>query len=128
MLGDNLSEEDIKNVREGVISLTKWTPDEWGYSGGKSSELTKISELLYKQEESNPEAYAGYTELFLETVTTALKHLIEAKIFGENSDDITYFVSMSYDERTPEIENYSARLLNSEKVYEEFINHVELGE
>lgn len=126
MLRDDLSEKAIKSVREGSASLTKWTPDEWGYSDGKNSELNKISKLLYEKEEANSEEYARYTELFFETVTTAFKNLIEAETFGENSGEITYFISMSDDERTTEIENYSARLLNSENVYEKFLNRIEL--
>ena len=122
MLHDNLSEEKIKNVREGKASLTKWIPDEWGYSDGRDSELVKISELLYAKEESNPEEYEKHIDLFFETVTSAFKNLIELKIFGEASEEITYFISMTDDERTPEIENYSAKLLNSENVYKDFLN------
>lgn len=33
---------------------------------------------------------------------------------------------MSDEEGTDEIENYSAKLLNTEKVYEEFLNRTEL--
>lgn len=126
ILQDDLSEEDIKNVREGVISLTKWIPDEWGYSDGKNSELNKISKLLYKKEKSNPEEYERYTKLFFETVISAFKQLIESKTFGENTEEITYFVSISDDENTYEIENYSAKLLNSKNVYEEFLNRTQL--
>lgn len=122
MLQDDLSEEKIKNVREGRDSLTKWIPDEWGYSDGRDSELVKISELLYAKEESDPEEYEKHIDLFFETVTSAFKNLIELKIFGEDSEKITYFISMSDDERTPEIENYSAKLLNSENVYKDFLN------
>lgn len=126
ILQDDLSEEDIKNIREGVISLTKWIPDEWGYSDGKKSELNKISKLLYKKEKSNPEEYARYTKLFFETVISAFKQLIESKTFGENTEEITYFVSISDDENTYEIENYSAKILNSKNVYEGFLNRTEL--
>lgn len=128
LLQDDLSKEDIKNVREGSSSLTKWIPDEWGYSDGKNSALNKISELLYAKEEANSEEYEKYTELFFETVTSALKHSIESRIFGENSEEITYFISMSDDDRTYEIENYSAKLLNSENVYEEFLKRTEIWE
>lgn len=122
MLKDDLSEEEIKNIREGTASLTRWTPDEWGYSDGRNSKLAKISELLYAKEESNSEEYAKHSAFFFETVTSAFKNLIESKIFGEDSEKITYFISMSDDERTPEIEDYSARLLNPENVYKDFLN------
>lgn len=126
MLQEELTEEDIKNVREGSVSLTKWIPDEWGYSDGKNSKLSKISKLLFTKEESNPEEYARYKELFFETVILAFKQLIESKILGDNSEEITYFVSISDDESIYEIENHSAKLLNSKNVYEKFIERTEL--
>lgn len=119
---NDLSEEKIKSVSEGSSSFTKWIPDEWGYSDERESELSKISELLYAQEESDSEGYEEHNALFFEAVTSALKHLIEAKVFGEHPEEITFFISMSDDDRTPDIEEFSAKLLNSKKVYEEFLH------
>ena len=114
------SEEEVNKIREHSISLSKWIPDEWGYSDGKDSELVEISKLLYEKEVSNSEEYEKHIDLFLETVTSAFKHLIESKIFGENSEEITYFISMSDDDRAPEIQDYSAKVLCSENVYKRF--------
>ncbi|MBD5452235.1 MAG: DUF4303 domain-containing protein [Lachnospiraceae bacterium] len=122
MMHDYLSEEDIKNIKEGTSSLTKWTPDEWGYSDGKNSQLAEISKLLYDKEEANSKEYEKHNALFFEAVTSAFKNLIAAKTFGDNSDEITYFISMSDDERTYEIEDFSAKLLNSESVCQAFLN------
>jgi len=119
--GNFFSEEQIKMAREGSRCLTKWDEDEWGYTDGRNSELVKISELLYKQEESNPKEYEKYHQQFLEIVTSVLKKFVDKKIFGEASDEITYFVSMTDDKRTRDIENQSARLLNSESVYKTFL-------
>lgn len=121
MLHDDLSEEDIKNVKEGTASLTKWTPDEWGYSDGKNSQLVEISKLLFDKENANSKEYEKHHALFFEAVTSAFKNLIAAKTFGNNSDEITYFISMSDDERTYEIEDFSAKLLNSENVCQTFL-------
>lgn len=66
--------------------------------------------------------YEENTALFFEAVTSAFKNLTAVNIFGNSADDITYFISMSDDERTPEIEDYSAKLLNSERVYHAFSN------
>lgn len=121
MFQNKWPEQQIKSIREGAVSLTKWIPADWGYSDGKESELNYISKLLFEKEESNPEVYARYKDLFFETITSAFKHLIESKIFGDNSEEITYFISTSDDESIYEIENYSAKLLNTEKVYEEFL-------
>lgn len=121
MLRNYLSEEDIKNVKEGTASLTKWTPDEWGYSDGKNSQLVEINKLLYDKENENSNEYERHNALFFEAVTSAFKNLIAAKTFGNNSDEITYFISMSDDERAYEIEDFSAKMLNSESVYQAFL-------
>lgn len=122
LMHDDLSEEDIKNVKEGIGSLTKWVPDEWGYSDGKNSQLVEISKLLFDKEGANSKDYEENTALFFEAVTSAFKNLIAANVFGDSADEITYFISMSDDERTPEIEDYSAKLLNPESVYQAFSN------
>lgn len=121
----DLSEEDIKNLKEGSASLTQCLPDEWGYSDDDNSELAKISELLYENSESDEyddKEYEENQKLFFETVTSAFKHLIEEKVFGEYSEKITYFISMSDDDRAEAIENNSAKLLNSPNIYETFLN------
>lgn len=124
MLKGRIPEEKIERVKEGSSSFTKWTPAEWGYSDGKGSELAKISQILYEKEESNPAEYAQYKHLFFETVTSSFKHIIEKKIFGPYSDKLTYFISMSDGEGIYEIENYSAKLLNSDMTYEQFYNRM----
>lgn len=121
----DLSEEDIKNLKEGFASLTQWLPDEWGYSDDDNSELAKISKLLYensKSEDFDNEEYEENQKLFFKIVTSAFKHLIEEKVFGEYSEEITYFISMSDDDRAEEIENNSAKLLNPPSLYETFFN------
>lgn len=122
MFGNHLSEETIQKAKSGTSSITKWIPDEWGYSDGRASALSGISSLLYAKEEEDSDKYAQNNDLFFDAVTAAFKNLIASRVFGENSGEITYFISMSDDERTPEIENYSAKLLNPENVYEDFLD------
>lgn len=122
MFEGRVSEEKINRVKEGTDSFTKWIPAEWGYSDGKNSELSKISQELYEKEEANAEEYAKYKPMFFEAITSAFEKLIGEKIFGTNSEELTYFISMSDGEGIYEIENYSAKILNSEKNYEQFIN------
>ncbi|MCI8327620.1 MAG: DUF4303 domain-containing protein [Lachnospiraceae bacterium] len=88
MLHGNLSEEDIKNVKEGTASFTKWTPDEWGYSEGRDSQLAEISKLLYNKEEADSKEYEKYTAHFFESVTSAFKNLIAEKTM-ESMPEIT---------------------------------------
>lgn len=120
MFKDDWSEEEISKCRNGILTLTKWVPDEWGYSDGNNSNLNKISSLLFKKSEEDSDEYEENLDLFLEAVTTALKNVIAKEVFGKNSDKITFFVSMTDDDRTEDIENDSAKVLNSESLYEEF--------
>ena len=121
LLHGDLSDKDIKSLKEGTASHTKWSPDEWGNSNGKNSQIAEISKLLYDKEEENSEEYEKHSALFFEAVTSTLKNLIAAKTFGNNADEITCFISMSDEERTYEIEDYSAKLLNSERVSQAFL-------
>ncbi len=58
---------------------------------------------------------------YLKMVTDAWKTLIKDKVFGEKTEDITYFISISDDNRTEAIENYSASQLNRKEIYEAFL-------
>lgn len=121
LLQDKLSEEYIKKVKEGSCSITKWNPAEWGYSDESNSNLAEVSKLLFSEEEDNPAEYEKNIDLFFEAVTSAFQRLIQLKVFGQDLEEVTYFISISDDERTYEIENFSAKLLNSENIYKKFL-------
>ncbi len=125
MLGDDLDEEEIEGIKNGTLSMTKWVPDEWAYSEGKKSKLTNVSKLLFAKEQENSALYAENMALFMEAVTDAWKTLIADKVFGERTEAITYFISMCDDDRTEDIENYSASQLNKQEVYEAFLKRDE---
>ncbi len=125
MFQAHLTEEQIEGLKNGTISMTKWVPAEWAYSDGRESELNNISKLLYQKEEANSAEYSENTALFFEAVTEAWRMLITDKIFGEKTEDITYFVSMSDDNRSETIENYSASQLNRQELYEAFLKRAE---
>lgn len=121
------SEELVSQVADGSFSLNRYIPDEWAYSDGKDSELNQISQRLYDQEEtlSNApddvydEVHEQFQEQLLETVTLAFETLRTEGVFGPK---VLCFVSMSDDERTPEIEDASAQRLNTPEQYEQFQN------
>lgn len=115
-----LSEEKIQGIEEGTDSLTKWTPAEWGYSGGKNSGLVEVSKLLFEQEEQDGIEYAKNKPRFFETITSALKRVIDEK--GADTENITFFITLSDGDGIGEIENYSAQRLNSAEVYEKFLH------
>ena len=121
------SEELVSQVADGSFSLNRYIPDEWAYSDGKDSELNQISQRLYDQEEtlSNApddvydEVHEQFQEQLLETVTLAFETLRTEGVFGP---EVLCFVSMSDDERTPEIEDASAQRLNTPEQYEQSQN------
>jgi len=78
------------------------------------------ADLTEDEEQELIEEYR-FTKLFLETVTSAFLELIHSGVFGFDPDEVTYFITMSDDERAVEIENNSAKALNPKKVYEEFL-------
>lgn len=121
MFQDKWPEQQIRGIKEGTVNLTKWIPADWGYSDEKESELTQISNLLFAKEESDSEEFARHKDLFFETLTSAFKEVIDSKVFGDDSEGITYFISMSDDGGIYEIEDYSAKLLNTEEVCEAFL-------
>ncbi|QQP14558.1 DUF4303 domain-containing protein [Lysinibacillus agricola] len=76
---------------------------------------------LEKRDALEEENFDKFEEKLHTTMISVLDNLHNEKVFCKNKDDITVFILMSDDERTEEVENYSARSLNSEKVYKEFL-------
>ena len=119
------SEELVRQVADGSFSLNRYIPDEWGYSDGTDSELNQTSRQLYDLEASfsdtDDDAYDDvheqFQEQFLETVTLVFEALRAEGVF----DPETFcFIWMSDDDQTPDIENDSARRLNTPEQYEQF--------
>ena len=114
-------EELVGQVADGSFSLKRYIPDEWDYSDGTGSELNQISQQLYKYEETlsdvDDEVHGQFQEQFLETVALAFETLRAEGIFAPET---LCFISMSDDDRTPDIEDGSARRLNTPEQYEQF--------
>lgn len=133
-----LEKKDSEYSEKGYNKTSKWLPGEWGYSTDCSGELVKIAnelsekvgsiyEIVYNIEADSTDdrgqkLIEEYELSFLETVTFAFQELIQSDVFGFNPDEVTYFITISDDIRAKEIENNSAKVLNSKKVYEEFLN------
>ena len=118
-------EELVDQVADGSFSLNRYLPDEWGYSDGTDSELNQISQQLYDQEatlsnmddDAYDEIQEQFQEQFLETVALAFETLRAEGIFASET---LCFISMSDDDRTPDIEDGSAQRLNTPEQYEQF--------
>ena len=118
-------EELVDQVADGSFSLNRYLPDEWGYSDGTDSELNQVSRQLYDQEatlsntdaDAYDEIHEQFQEQFLETVALAFETLRAEGIFAPET---LCFISMSDDDRTPDIEDGSVRRLNTPEQYEQF--------
>lgn len=112
----------------GLESEDRWLPDEWGYSDEEDSALAKLSVLLYEHDETvssedvTEEEQEENWRLFFEAVVSALGQLKEENVFGERSEDVTCFVSVSDDDRAENVENWSAKQLNTEELAAAFLN------
>ena len=142
-----MEKADAKYANDDSEYKTKWIPDEWGYTDDSdNSGLVKISDrlsdkmdsiydevdrkhadLTEEQEQELIDEY-GFTRLFLETVTSAFQKLIQSNAFGLDTDEVTYFISMTDDELGFDIEDDSAKTLNSKRVYEEFLKRTRYNE
>lgn len=114
----------------GLDSENRWLPDEWGYSDGDDSALAKLSEVLFEHDEAvegetdgddADEKREENQQLFFEAATFALEQLKKSKVFEKHSDEVTFFVSISDDERAEEVENQSAKQLNTPELAKVFL-------
>ena len=108
-------------MADGSVSLSRFVPDEWAYSDGTDSGLNQVSQQLYDQEEALLDADDGihekFQEQFLETVTLAFEALRNEGVF---EPETVCFISMSDDSQASEIEDASARRLNTAEQYGQF--------
>ncbi|GAB0168353.1 DUF4303 domain-containing protein [Lysinibacillus sp. CTST325] len=108
---------------DNITYNTKWIPAEWGYSNNDliHSEIALIVPKLFEKGTTlDSQELPLFQRLFFECLTSTLQTLITKGVFSDNNQAITIFISISDDERTEEIENISAKVLNSEEVYNKF--------
>ena len=112
----------------GLESEDRWLPDEWGYSDESGSELSKLSRLLFEHDRAI--SSDGYTDeeweqnrrQFFEAAVAAFVRLKAGNVFGEQTKEVTCFVSISDDDRAEDGENWSAQLLNTPELASAFVD------
>ena len=95
----------------------KWHPDEWGYSDGHGSELVKLSKSLWENHNTLPGE-----DFFFNAMISAMNQVKDSGIFGERTQEITFFISISDDEDAENLEDSSAMMLNSPELTAIFLN------
>lgn len=123
-LGEYFPVELLNRIADGSFSLNRYIPDEWGYSDGTGSELNQVSRQLSNQEEAlfdtdddTDELQEQFQNQLLETAALAFETLRAEGVFAPET---LCFISMSDDDRAPDIEDSSARRLNTPEQYEQF--------
>lgn len=118
--------QEMGEVSEKMKSYLRWTPDEWGYGNSDilNSLLPKVSEILRNKK---IEVTSEFESMFYEALENVMHILNQESLFSNNiiSKQLTLFLSISDDDRALEIENCSAKILNSPKDYEPFIKRFE---
>ena len=114
--------QEKREVSENMKAYLRWTPAEWRYDNSdiQNSLLPKVSNIL---RDKKLETTSEFESMFYETLERVIQILYQEGLFSNKitCDQLTLFISMSDDDRALEIENYSARILNSSDVYEMFI-------
>ncbi|WP_261822112.1 DUF4303 domain-containing protein [Pragia fontium] len=118
--------QEKREVSEKMKSYLRWTPAEWGYDNSDipNSLLPKVSNIL---RDKKMEVTSEFESMFYEVLEKVMRTLYQDGLFSNNiiSSQLTLFISISDDDRALEIENDSARILNSLDVYEKFIKRFE---
>jgi hypothetical protein len=117
--------EKLSTVQDKYKAYYTWTPAEWVYGDQLSDKkcIANVSGILYRKTEGKEikENMQSFEIGLYETMTSTLKSLINEGYFS----GMTVFISISDDNRSRNVENYSAQLLNSEAVYNNFIKRFE---
>ena len=109
--------EYLQSEDEEPDDESKWHPDEWGYSDGHGSELVKLSKSLWENHATLPgEAF------FFSAMISAMAQVKGSGIFGEGTEEITFFISISDDEDAENLEDASAMTLNNPELAAAFLN------
>jgi len=82
----------VNTIEQMMLDMdAKWMPDEWAYDTSVAGGTADVSKLLFGKsraiyKEANgavaDEVYEEFYNLFIETVTTAFRNLIQANAFG----------------------------------------------
>lgn len=119
-LDEVLAGEDDKS--HGTYCYYKWAVSEWAYESWKAEAFKEISTYLRTSPERD--SFPVFRETVINTMTAALNELRQEGLFGDKKDSekIVLFISMTDDDSSEEIENNSAKALNSTAGYERFIH------
>lgn len=118
MLKEETNRDCLEMLKEDFLQ-TKWTPDEWGYDGGKEGKTVDISRQMFEMEEKASDEYEKRKNEIIDIVIDAFDKVIQMKYFDNES--VTFFVSIVDDDEGYEVEINSSKRLNSERLHTIFV-------
>ena len=127
-LEKKLSQEDEEDRSEESAQYYKWASSEWAYEAWGSERFKEICKLLREApERSDMEIFQSQIYHVMTNALLRLKDEGFFQSFGAPHSPVL-FVTVADDDRAEEVENQSARILNGEKEFDEFINRYDASE
>jgi hypothetical protein len=120
LLEANVNASDVR-----MVAGHKWHTGEWAYEGYKDERFNAIYRNLEDHRATlsdSCEEYAVYKLSVQECMIAALKRLRANGFFANMGESIVVFVSSTDDDEAQELENRSAKQLNSDSVYLSFLD------
>lgn len=131
-LANSIEKHEEKIAKEGVedpseIAGFKWSIGEWAYEAWNDQDFVGISDDLSSacQKASEQERFAEFRKQLHLAMVKAMLALRDGGIFDRFKDRAVLFISSSDYEESFEIENWSARILNTPSICAEFLNRYE---
>lgn len=114
---------------ENVAMSTKWAPDEWGYGNNSLTDslINKVNVILsrnrnsFKKNDETSIFEKRIHKVMIDALLSLKTYLKEEK----KASDIFLFISITDSKKTKIIENESAKKLNSEDIYNDFIKRMD---
>lgn len=99
----------------------KWATSEWGYEAIDAQQFKEISTALRGSQDRKD--FSCFKEKLIDCLTKALHCFKESPEFKKNSpvNKVFFFVSVTDDDNFECIENETAKILNNEELYNEFL-------
>ena len=103
----------------------RWGTAEWAYEGEGGDHFNDVYDALNVKnpyDNKDPKAFGVFKQNLFETMILALKSLDDEGFFGTGKDReaVTLFCSVSDSEDAEDLEDQSAKRLNSKAVYKRF--------
>lgn len=97
----------------------RWAFSEWKYDAWMTEEFKSISKYL--RESPSRKNFNAFSQEVIESIVSAVSE-VKQKLPERSEDEITFFISITDDDLSEELENSSAKLLNNDIIYNKFIN------